>query len=282
MSPELDVLIPSCGRPAALAVLLTSLAAQTAGRLRVVVSDQGDDGGDPRPGARELVAVRRLLEARGHTVELHRHLPRRGVAENRQFLLEQARAPRVLFLDDDVILEPDLLARLVRHLDDERCGFVGCGLIGLSFRGDVRPHEQAVEFWDGPVRPEEVRPGSPAWERHRLHNAANLLHLAERLAWPPGESRVYRVAWVGGCVLYDRAALEACGGFGFWPELPPESAGEDVLVQLRVMARFGGCAIFPSGAYHQELPTTVVERRVDAPHALPLHDADRAPARAVA
>jgi hypothetical protein len=86
---------------------------------------------------------------------------------------------------------------------------------------------------------------------------------------------------VGGCVLYDRAALEAVGGFGFWRELPPESAGEDVLVQLRVMARFGGCAIFPSGAYHQELPTTVPDRRVDAPHALPL-GADPRAAGAVA
>jgi GT2 family glycosyltransferase len=281
MTPELDVLIPTCGRPAALAVLLTSLAAQTIGRLRVVISEQGDGGDGRRAGARELLAVRRVLEARGHAVELHRHLPRRGVAENRHFLLEQARADRVLFLDDDVILEPDLIARLMRHMDEERCGFVGCGLIGLSFRDDVRPHEQAIEFWDGPVRPEVVRPGTRAWQRHRLHNAANLLHLAERLALPPGESRAYRVAWVGGCVLYDRAALEACDGFRFWHELPPESVGEDVLAQLRVMARFGGCGIFPSGAYHQELPTTIGERRVDAPLALPLHD-DAAIDRAVA
>ena len=161
-------------------------------------------------------------------------------------------------------------------------GIVGCGLIGLGFRGDVRPHEQAIEFWEGRVRPEVVQPGSHAWQRHRLHNAANLLHLAERLALPAGTSRVYRVAWVGGCVLYDRAALEACGAFAFWPHLPPESAGEDVLAQLRVMGRFGGCAIFPSGAYHQELPTTVADRRVDAPFALPLDDDRGAVERAVA
>ena len=283
MTPELDVLIPTCGRPAALAVLLTSLMAQTVGRLRVVISEQGDHGGGrPGPGVRELLAVRRVLEARGHAVELHRHLPRRGVAENRHFLLEQARAHRVLFLDDDVILEPGLIARLMRHMDEERCGFVGCGLVGLSFRDDVRPHEQAIDFWEGRVRPEVVRPGTPAWQRHRLHNAANLLHLAERLRPAPGASRVYRVAWVGGCVLYDRAALEACGGFRFWRRLPPDSAGEDVLAQLRVMARYGGCAIFPSGAYHQELPTTVTERRVDAPLALPLDDDEPALDRAVA
>ncbi len=44
----------------------------------------------------------------------------------------------------------------------------------------------------------------------------------------------------------------------------------DVLAQLRVMARFGGCGLLPSGVYHQELPTTVVERRVDAPKLLPV------------
>jgi GT2 family glycosyltransferase len=279
--PLLDVLIPACGRPAALAVLFAGLAAQTERRFRVIVADQGERGAAGSAASAELAAVARVLEAHGHEVELHHRLPRRGVAENRQFLLEQARAPRLLFLDDDLILEPDLVARLLRHMDQERCGFVGCGLIGLSFRDDVRPGEQAIEFWDGPVRPEEVRPGTAAWERHRLHNAANLLHLAQRLAPAPGDSRVYRVAWVGGCVLYDRRSLELVGGFGFWPALPPESAGEDVLVQLRIMARFGGCAIFPSGAYHQELPTTVAQRHVDAPLVLPLNG-DAATAGAVA
>jgi hypothetical protein len=36
------------------------------------------------------------------------------------------------------------------------------------------------------------------------------------------------------------------------------------------MARSGGAAIIPSGAWHLELPTTVVDRSVDAPLVLPL------------
>jgi GT2 family glycosyltransferase len=269
----LDVLIPTYRRPGALAVLLTSLAAQTRRDFRVVVSDQTEHGGAPATG--EVRAAIRVLQARGHRVELHRHVPRRGVAEHRSSLLARVRAPYALFLDDDLILEPDVVERLVRHIEQERCGFVGCGLIGLSFVGDVRPDEERIEFWDGPVRPEEVRPGTSAWERHRLHNAANLHHVAQRLALPRGESRTYKVAWVGGCVLYDVAALREAGGFAFWRELPEDHAGEDVLAQLRVMARHGGCGIFPSGAYHQELPTTLADRRVDAPHALALHDAPR-------
>jgi hypothetical protein len=53
-------------------------------------------------------------------------------------------------------------------------------------------------------------------------------------------------------------------------------AGEDVLAQLRVMASHGGCGIMPSGAYHQELPTTVPDRRVDAPQVLPVVPAGEA------
>jgi glycosyltransferase involved in cell wall biosynthesis len=262
---RVDVLIPTRNRPVALAVTLATLIGQDHSDLRVVISDQSDEP-DTLERA-ELKSVIRLLNAMGRPVEVRRHLPRRGMAEQRQFLLEQASAPFGLFLDDDVLLEPDLLSRLLATIQRERCGFVGSALIGLSYADDVRPQEQVVEPWDGPVRPERVLPGSPEWERHRLHNAANLLHVQRRLV-PPGQTLTYKVAWVGGCVLYDLDALRDCGGFGFWTDLPQDHAGEDVLAQLRVMDRYGGCAILPSGAYHQELPTTVHERSVDAPWVL--------------
>src|SRR5690606_35024471 len=118
-----DVLIPTCNRPTALAVTLTALFTQTWPRLRVVISDQGDVGA--LAACPEFSAALRLLRARGHEALLLRRLPRRGLAEQRQFLLDQAVAPRVLFLDDDVVLEPDLIERLVRALDGAGCGFVG-------------------------------------------------------------------------------------------------------------------------------------------------------------
>lgn len=31
------------------------------------------------------------------------------------------------------------------------------------------------------------------------------------------------------------------------------------------MAKYGGCGVLPSGAYHQELPTTVIDRTHNAP-----------------
>ncbi len=260
---RVDVLVPTYRRPGALAVTLAGLAGQSEREVRVVVADQSETGRSP-DGA-EAQAMARVLRARGHTVEIHRDRPRLGMAEQRQFLLGRAEAPFALFLDDDVLLLPDGLQRLLAAIEDEGCGFVGFGLVGPSFVDDVRPDEQEIEFWEGPVRPERVRPGDPAWLRHRLHNAANLLHLEERLREGGTGERRYKVGWIGGCVLYDVEKLRAAGGFEFWPKLPREHAGEDVLAQLRVMERFGGCALFPSAAYHLELPTTVVDRSVDAP-----------------
>jgi glycosyltransferase involved in cell wall biosynthesis len=268
MHYPVDVLLPTCNRPAALAVTLATLGAQAGGLLRIVVSDQSDAD---TPGAAEqpeVLAVLRYLRARGHEVETHRHLPRRGMAEQRDFLLAQATAPYCLFLDDDVILEPDLVERLYRAIVAQGCGFVGSALHGLSYRGQLRPHQELIEFWNGPVQPEVVRPEDLAWDRHHLHSAANLFHLQCRLGLTRRNERHYRVAWIGGCVMFDTARLRECGGFTFWPELPAGHCGEDVLAQLRVMERYGGCGLIPSGAYHMELPTTVSVREVDAPKVL--------------
>jgi glycosyltransferase involved in cell wall biosynthesis len=271
-TPLVDVLIPTCDRPEALAVTLTSLAAQSLGAFRVVVSDQSDRPDLPG-GAIDAPAVRtplRLLAARGRRVETHRHLPRRGLAEHRQFLLDQASARYALFLDDDVLCEPDLLERLLDVMLEQQCGFVGMPLVGLSHLDDVRPHQQAIEPWEGPVEPERIVPGDERWARHHLHSAANAWHVQERLGLKPSSPLLYKVAWIGGCVLYDVVKLRAAGAFEFWRQLPSTHCGEDVLAQLRVMAVYGGCGVLPTGAFHQQLPTTVPDRSQDAPYLLPV------------
>lgn len=258
---ELDVLVPTCERPASLAVTLAGLAAQSRQVFRTVISDQS-----ARPSAEDplVSALTRVLELHGTRVEITHHLPRRGVAENRQHLLDRATAALVLFLDDDVWLEPWALERLVEAIEQLDCGMVGFAVQGLSYRDDHRPQELApYEEWTRGVRPERVRRDLPAWRRHLLHNAANPTHLAERLDLEAGQWRAYKIAWIGGCVLYRRQALLEAGGFSFWPQLPAEHAGEDVVPQLRVMERHGAAGILPSGAVHLELPTTVPRREVE-------------------
>ncbi|HEY9880898.1 MAG TPA: glycosyltransferase family 2 protein [Leptolyngbyaceae cyanobacterium] len=264
-----DVLIPTYNRPTALAVTLAGLCAQTYRDFSVTVSDQTEDTDMADLG--EIQAVTRVLELHGHRVNLLKHLPRQGIAEQRNFLLSQATAPYVLFMDDDVMLESWAVGNLVSTIQKEGCGLVGMPLIGPSFAGDVRPHEQkSFQFWEGPIQPEVIKPDTPAWERWRLHNAANPLHIQQRLNLTPDQPRPYKVAWIGGCTLFDRAKLLEIGGFSFWEDLPPTSCGEDVLAQQRVMARYGGCGILPSGAYHQEVPTTIHDRSKDAHHFLPV------------
>jgi len=263
-----DVLIPTCNRACALAVTLASLSTQTFTDFRVVISDQSD--GAAAFDKEEVQAVMRQMQATGREVLALRHLPRRGMAEQRAFLLSHVSAPYCLFLDDDVLLENDVLERMHAAIVEQQCGFVGSALHGMSFLDDIRPHQQHIEFWDGKVQPERVRPDSPAWARHHLHSAANLFHVQARLGLTRATTRLYRVAWIGGCVLFDTAKLREAGGFDFWSELPPAHCGEDVLAQLRVMERFGGCGMIPSGAYHLELPTTVTTRDIDAPKVLPI------------
>lgn len=271
MAAPVDVLIPTCARPGALAVTLACLIGQTYHPFRVVISDQTEGLDLEEVG--EVQAVVGVLAEQGRPSEIHKHLPRRGLAEHRQFLLDQAAAPYALFLDDDVITEPDLLERLVGAMERERCGFVGSfvnapSAVRSDKAADEPPPDLSIDLWEGPVVPERVEPGTPQWERRRLHFAAYLRRLAQQAGITKEGERLYKVAWVGGCVLFDVAKLRAVGGFSFWPELPPEHCGEDVLAQIRVMASYGGAGMVPSGAWHQEVPTTAPDRDVDAPYQL--------------
>ena len=249
----IDVLLPTYNRLESLIMTLSGVAAQTLRDLHVIVADQSRE---PADRSQVVLTLRRVIEVRGGSIDWHRRPQIHGIAEQRNFLLERATADAVLYLDDDVLMEPWVAERLLETLRSEGCAFVGAFPAGLSHRDDVRPHQQVVEFWDGPVRPEAVDPGSPQWERAQLHSAANLFHVSQRLA--PGEVRLYKVAWIASCILYDRAKLLEVGGFSFWSRLPRYHSGEEVLVQNLLMRRWGGCAIMPSGTYYSQVPTTVL------------------------
>jgi glycosyltransferase involved in cell wall biosynthesis len=258
-----DVLIPTYGRKTGLAVVLTSLLGQTFRDFDVIVSDQTEDERVYLDSI-EIATLVRALRWHGHSVTLHRRLLRRGMAEQRQFLLEQSRARYVHYLDDDVALDPQVMERMVTTLERESCGFVGCAAVGLSFVDDVRPHQQRIERWEGPVTPEPFGPDAIPMERHLVNNAANPLHLERRLC-PDGCVVPYKVAWVGGAnVLFDREKLLDVGGFSWWRRLPPNHAGEEAVVQFMLLRYYGGCGLLPSGTYHLGLPTNVPDRSHNA------------------
>jgi len=258
----IDVLIPTYRRKTGLAVVLTSLLGQTFRDFNVIISDQTEE--ESYLDSIEIATLVRALRWHGHRVALHRHLPRRGLAEQRQFLLEQSRAPYVHYLDDDVLLDPPVMERMLRVLQAEGCGFVGCPATGLAYLDDIRPQQQHIELWTGPVEAEPFDEQSIPWERHLVNNAANPLHLEQQLA-PDRRIVRYKIAWVGGAnLLFDRTKLMDVGGFSWWHRLPPEHAGEEVVVQFLLLHKYGGCGILPSGTYHLGLPTTVEDRRHNA------------------
>ncbi len=267
-----DILLPTINRLTSLVMTLSGIAGQVLpekfqpGDIRLFVSDQSDQPVENEP---VVLAARRIIEARLGPVEWHTRKPIHGIAEQRHFLLDQSRASYVLYLDDDVFLESWVLGKLIEILSSEDCAFVGAFPAGLSYIHDIRPQQQTIEYWDGPVMPEAVDPDSQEWQRFHLHRAANLYHVSQTL--PPGVVHTYKVAWIASCILYDRQKLLEVGGFSFWSRLPRYHSGEEVLVQNLLMRRWGGCAIIPSGTYYTQVPTTVLNDKgtVDG-HALEL------------
>lgn len=238
---------------------LASLAAQQH-PFSLIIADQSDE---PVESNEAIANLLRILRFRGHSIRILSNPIRRGVAQQRELLFQASSDVTLLFLDDDVWLGPGALGILDQALAKLECGFVGMPLIGLTYIDDVRPAEQRhLEFWEDKPTPEVVLPGSKEWQRYELHNAANPVHLNASLH--PETWKAYKVAWIGGCTLYQRRALDEVGAWSFWSQLPSEHAGEDVAVQLKIMARRGGAGILPSLAFHQQVPTTIPQRDVQA------------------
>src|SRR5699024_6428287 len=107
---------------AELAVTLAGLAGQTDADFAVLLSDQSSP---PVWEDQTVMSMLTLLRALGRSVTCHRNLPQRGMAQQRQFLLEHSRAPQVLFLDSDVWLEPGTLTRMQEALTSSGAGFIG-------------------------------------------------------------------------------------------------------------------------------------------------------------
>lgn len=260
------ILIPTYERPDALVATLTSLYYQDEKIFNIIVSDQSTKNDISLLPS--ILTIQRMFKIKGIELQLLKHLPRKGLAEQRHFLLSQCTTRYCLFLDDDVILEPFVLKNLLRIIDQYECGFAGNAVIGLSYLQDIRYNEQVLEFWKDKISPEVIQPDSKEWQRYKLHNAANILHVQNRLGISEKNPMAYKVAWIGGCVLYDTEKLKDAGGYSFWERLPINHCGEDVMAQIQIMKKYGGCGVLPSGAYHLELETTVPDRSVNAPEFL--------------
>jgi GT2 family glycosyltransferase len=154
ISRAVAVCVPTADRPTAVERVLRSVAAQTLAPVSVVVVDASREAATadvcgsltdrfPRGALRHERAVRGLTLQRRRAVDIAR---------------QDERVAYIAMLDDDVILEPDFLARMVEFLESEEGRRFG-GLSGYDIQGWGRPFERLERFYariglyDGELRP---------------------------------------------------------------------------------------------------------------------------------
>jgi len=193
MSGRISVIVPTIGRPESLAALLDSLAAQSRRPDEVIIAD-GSDG----EGVASVVA-RPAWAALGLNLRRIAVTPPNAVAQ-RVAAIRESQGDYLLLLDDDVVLEPDCVARLE-------------GTLAASPRTVGAFADFNNQSWPEPTF---------AW---RLYMRL-VLGLKER-AWqgqvvgpllrfgynpPPAADRP--IAWLGTCnTLIRRSAYDQVGGF---------------------------------------------------------------------
>jgi GT2 family glycosyltransferase len=135
-APGISVVVPACGRIAALRRCLAALAAQqpVAGGIEVIVSV---DGPDPDPAA--------VREAAPQGLQLNVvKSPRTGPAGARNRGAAAARAPVLAFVDDDCEPEPGWAAALAAELEREPQALAGGPLVNAYPRDSAAAASHAV------------------------------------------------------------------------------------------------------------------------------------------
>lgn len=115
---RIDIAINYHDRPTELGLLLESLRHQTHQEFDVHILD--DESRTPIFSYYFISKIIKRLRHEGHNVLLHRNNKSRGVALGRQllidYILKDGVGEAICRLDDDVIIEPDYLERLVKVL----------------------------------------------------------------------------------------------------------------------------------------------------------------------
>lgn len=211
--PRLSVVICTKDRHVELAACLESLARQTRLPTEVVVVDASDVAPD-----RVVDAFRRRV-APACDVTLVRAQP--GLTRQRNIGLDAATGAVVLFLDDDVVLEPDYLAELVAVYERDREGRIGG--VGGAIVPDPTLRESRVQ------RALQRLFLLPAYGRGRVKRSG----YPEYLLSPRVETAV---DFLSGCNMSFRR--EALAGLRFDERLDGYSHGEDLHFSYQVSRRW--------------------------------------------
>jgi GT2 family glycosyltransferase len=217
--PDVCIVVPTAGRPVALARCVKSLLSTGYPNLEVLVVDN-------RPDPVVSESLQALVA--GDTRIRYLTEDRSGASKARNTGLAAANAEYVGFVDDDIEVDRWWLHHLTAALTDLQIDCVTSLL--LPARLDTRA-QRAFEEMKGFSRGTKC-----------LRFGSGLRTVNPREALAPGR------LGPGGCALWRRSAIERLGGFE--PMLgpgTPSRAGEDLYLFLRLI-REGGCVMYAPDA----------------------------------
>lgn len=206
MKPKVSVIIPTFNRLDILPETLVALERQEGPRgfFEVLLIDDGSTD-----------ATWSFLGQFASTTTLTLNLRRQtalGPAAARNWGIEQAQGELALFLDADIIAQPDVVRRHWQRYESQRQK--RCGWMGRIETGETIDRWQTFR-WDEFALDEEGGPDRPiSWSRYRTPNSAWPLALLREMGgfdarFMVAEDRelAYRLAETGAELFYDREIL---------------------------------------------------------------------------
>jgi len=141
----IDLMIATKDRHTETTLLIQSLRSQTYNKFNILLLD--DASGTPINGCGFFMALMNRIKMEGHLVKLGRNNVSHGVCQARNSLIDtqlnfNTGAKLCLRLDDDVILEPDYLERLIRVIYS---GYdMSSGVVPLIMQPDVKRQNKFI------------------------------------------------------------------------------------------------------------------------------------------
>jgi GT2 family glycosyltransferase len=191
--PQVSAVVPTIGRPASLAALLSSLRTQTHPPQEILVAD-GSDSDKTR-----LLVANFQSEIEGCRVQ-HIGVRPPNAVRQREAAIACARGEYLLLLDDDVVLERECTQKLLGPLE------ANADVVATTAMIRNQPWPQPTRLWRAYLR---------YWLR--LHDGSwqgRVVGPLLRFGYNPQPSENRHMEWLAtGTSLVRRAAFERAGGF---------------------------------------------------------------------
>ena len=185
---QITIHISSKDRHSELALLLQSLRTQIFQNWNLVILD--DNSGTPILSCRFLGILQNMIRMEGHDIKVIRHEKSMGVCYARNLVIEQDIFDTInkilltLRLDDDVLLEPDYILRLLHVIEE-----------GYDIASGITPTAGM------PLVEREIRFVKPIINLHKFDNEGNLILAKDECGYGYIEDEILPTPHFRSCAL---------------------------------------------------------------------------------